>query len=110
MVSQFRAAVTLWYVVWARGIPVPREASDAVRDCSAVLAIFADRWLKAEYYRDCFELLAVSIPRSQPSGFLPSDTRQRLMELVVLLENSGIHRTTSRMLREIGAERESVPA
>ncbi|KAH7127899.1 hypothetical protein B0J13DRAFT_679418 [Dactylonectria estremocensis] len=101
VISQFRAAVTLWYTVWARAISVPKEANNALRDCSAALAIFADRWPKAEHYRDCFELLAVSIPRCQPLGHLSKDTRKSLQALVTKLEESGIHRITSRMLHEM---------
>ncbi|KAH8680364.1 hypothetical protein BGZ61DRAFT_520184 [Ilyonectria robusta] len=107
VISQFRAAVTLWYIVWARAIPVPKEANDAFRDCSAALAIFADRWPKAEHYRDCFELLAVSIPRSQPLGHLAKDAREGLIILVRKLEESGIHRITLRMLHEICEDTES---
>ncbi|CAG9974376.1 unnamed protein product [Clonostachys byssicola] len=101
VLSQFRAAVTLWYIIWARMTPVPQHANDAIRDCSAVLAIFADRWPKAEHYRDCFEWLASTIPRSQPQGQLSAEARQGLASLLVKLEESGIHRTTSRMLHEI---------
>ncbi|KAH7176888.1 hypothetical protein EDB81DRAFT_940725 [Dactylonectria macrodidyma] len=101
VISQFRAAVTLWYIVWAREIPVPKEANNAFRDCSAALAIFADRWPKAEHYRDCFELLAVSIPRSQPLGHLSKYAQDGLRALVAKLEESGIHRITSRMLHEM---------
>lgn len=96
--------MTLWYVTWARASPVERDVNDAVRDCSAALAIFADKWPKAEHYRDCFELLAASVPRSQPLGCLASSTKRELMELVQRLEESGIHRTTLRMLREMGAD------
>lgn len=98
--------MTLWYIVWARAIPVPREVNDALRDCSAVLAIFAERWPKAEQYRDCFELLAAAIPRSQPLGQLSDDVRQRLAASTRKLEESGIHRTSSRMLWEMCADRD----
>ncbi|EXJ78710.1 hypothetical protein A1O1_09112 [Capronia coronata CBS 617.96] len=104
VLSQFRAAVTLWYILWARAVPVPREADDAIRDCGAVLAIFADRWPNAEYYRDCFEILAVSIPRSRPLGNLEKDVRDKIKVLVHKLDEIGIHRTTSRMLWEMSAE------
>lgn len=83
--------------------------NDAFRDCSAVLAIFAESRPKAEHYRDCFELLATSIPRSQPLGHLANDARQGLMELVFKLEESGIHQTTSRMLREMCATNNDSP-
>jgi hypothetical protein len=99
--------VTLWYIVWARAVPVPRDVNDALRDCSAVLAIFAERWPKAEQYRDSFEFLATSIPRCQPLGYLADDVRRDLQELVRKLEESGIHRGTSRMLWEMCADDDS---
>ncbi|CAK7207372.1 hypothetical protein SEUCBS139899_010182 [Sporothrix eucalyptigena] len=102
VLSQFKAAVTLWYIVWGRSIPVSRQVSDAMRDCSAILAIFAERWPRAEPYRDCFELLSTSIPRSQPlGGRIGAEARQTLAGLCRQLEESGIHRLTSRMLREM---------
>ncbi|KAH8895607.1 hypothetical protein GQ53DRAFT_53706 [Thozetella sp. PMI_491] len=60
--------------------------------------IFAERWPKAENYRDCFELLATSVPRCQPLGYLAPDVGQELSRSIRKLEESGIHRTTSRML------------
>ena len=109
VLSQFRAAVTVWYIVWGRAIPVPREVSDSLRDCSAVLAIFAERWPKAEAYRDCFELLSTSIPRSQPLGRLSDDARRALRRLTRTLEESGIHWITRRMLVEICDEDGDTP-
>lgn len=93
--------ITLTYIVWAKAIPLPRQVNDAFCNCSAVLAIFADRWPRAELYRDCFELLVRAIPRCQPLGTLADDVKTELLVFTRKLEESGIHRTTSRMLREM---------
>lgn len=83
---------------------MPRDIDTAIRDCAAVLAIFADRWRNAEHYRDCLELLARAVPRCVGAGkVLEREAREELMVLTRNVEDMGIHRHVSRMLHEICA-------
>jgi hypothetical protein len=88
------------YIIWARGISVPREADRAIRDCTSVLAILADRWCNTEHYRDCFEVLARKVPQLGGSA-LESEARLELGELIKRVEEVGCHRHVCRMLMEI---------
>jgi hypothetical protein len=100
VITQFQAGVTILYIIWARGISVPREADRAIRDCTSVLAILADRWCNAEHYRDCFEVLAREVPQLGGSP-LESEARVELGELIERVEEVGCHRHVCRMLREM---------
>ncbi|KAI9742374.1 MAG: hypothetical protein M1818_003907 [Claussenomyces sp. TS43310] len=105
VLTQFQAGVTLFYIVWGRrSSPMSTEADNASRDCTAVLAIFADRWRNAELYRDCLELLARAVPRVTASGLLDASARAELAHLTRSIEEAGIHRHVARMLWEMCAE------
>ncbi|KZZ93237.1 Transcription factor [Moelleriella libera RCEF 2490] len=68
LLVQFQSGVTILYCCWATP-PEYRtdsydspDVADAVRACSNILALLADRWPRAECLRDVFELLAREIP------------------------------------------------
>jgi hypothetical protein len=80
---------------------LPKEADLAIRDCTSVLAILADRWQNAEHYRDCFEILARAIARSSRPGYLDRAAREELAELTEKVVEAGIHRHVMTMLWEM---------
>jgi len=104
VITQFQAGITILYIIWARGIPIPKEADLAIRDCTSVLAILADRWQNAEHYRDCFEVLARAIPRSSRPGYLEREARSELAELAEKVNEAGVHRHVTTMLWEMASQ------
>ena len=103
-ITQFQAGITILYIIWARGISIPKEADLAIRDCTSVLAILADRWQNAEHYRDCFEVVARAIPRSARPGYLEQETRAELAELAEKVNEAGVHRHVTTMLWEMATQ------
>jgi len=101
VITQFQAGVTILYIIWARAIQIPPEADFAIRDCTSVLAILADRWQNAEVYRDCFEVLARAIPRCKRLGYLEREAREELGGLIERVNEVGIHRHVLTMLYEM---------
>lgn len=77
-----------------------KQAAIAVRDCTSVLAILADRWQNAENYRDCFEVL---VQESSSQEVLESGVRRELVELIKRVDESGVHRHVTRMLYEMAS-------
>lgn len=82
---------------------MPKEADLAIRDCTSVLAILADRWENAEVYRDCFEVLARAIPGS---GELGGEVKEELRGLCRRVEEMGCHRHVVTMLMEMAGDNE----
>ncbi|KAG9245762.1 hypothetical protein BJ878DRAFT_500122 [Calycina marina] len=99
VITQFQAGVTILYIIWARAVAMPKEADLAIRDCTSVLAILADRWKNAEHYRDCFEVLARAI--GPIPGFLDPGAKQELAVLTEKVTETGIHRHVTTMLWEM---------
>ncbi|CAM1507968.1 Fc.00g048160.m01.CDS01 [Cosmosporella sp. VM-42] len=68
LLVQFQSGITLLYCFWATPVQHRTEnyhspdMFDALRACSNILAIMADKWPKADCLRDVFELLAREIP------------------------------------------------
>jgi hypothetical protein len=62
-----------------------------MRDCTSVLATLAERWVDAEQYRDCFEILAraISVSQRETLGMIGREAREE------------IHRHVSTMLWEM---------
>ncbi|KAF1939419.1 hypothetical protein EJ02DRAFT_352371 [Clathrospora elynae] len=86
LLVQFQSGITLLYCFWATP-PEHRtenydslDVSDALRACSNILAIMADRWAKADCLRDVFELLAREIPLVDR----PNKSPTRLSEKTVM--------------------------
>lgn len=84
------------------------DVADAVRACSNILALLADRWPRAECLRDVFELLArevplVDRPRRPPtrvSEAAAAALRGKLAQVRALI----VHRSIMRMLEEMATE------
>lgn len=105
VLTQFQSGVTILYIIWALAIHIPAETDLAIRDCTSVLAILADRWQNAEVYRDCFEVLAMAIPRCSRLGCLEREAKLELRDLIGRVSNMGLHRHAGTILKEVTEER-----
>ncbi|KAL6406736.1 hypothetical protein AUP68_09539 [Ilyonectria robusta] len=85
MLFIFQVGVTMIYIVWRRAIPIVRGVDRAIRDCTTILSIFADRSRNADVYRDCMDLLASSISRAAPSGNIDTESKQELATLTAIV-------------------------
>ncbi|KAL2069445.1 hypothetical protein VTL71DRAFT_14124 [Oculimacula yallundae] len=101
VLTQFQAGVTVLYIIYARGITVPKEADIAIRDCTSVLAILADRWQNAEHYRDCFEVLARAVAGRSRQTCLDAESRDELVGLTERVNEAGVNRHVTTMLLEM---------
>lgn len=114
LLVQFQSGVTLLYCFFAtppehrtENYDAP-DVSDALRACSNILAIMADRWPKADCLRDVFELLArevplVDRPHRPPTRFSERSVaaiRDKLPEVKALV----VHRSILRMIEEMTSE------
>ncbi|KAL6408371.1 fungal specific transcription factor domain-containing protein [Ilyonectria robusta] len=114
LLVQFQSGITLLYCFWATP-PEHRtenyhspDVSDALRACSNILAIMADRWPKADCLRDVFELLAREIPLvdqanrviTRISEKAVTSIRGKLPQVRALV----VHRSILRMLDEMVSE------
>ncbi|EMT74627.1 hypothetical protein FOC4_g10000754 [Fusarium odoratissimum] len=104
----FDVGVVMVYILWRRSMPVSKVIDRAIRDCTAVLSIFADRSQKVDIYRDCMELLASSISRISTPGTIDTETRQELNFLLGQIEEnslaSHVHAKLSEMCKTSIAE------
>ncbi|KAF2733970.1 hypothetical protein EJ04DRAFT_467568 [Polyplosphaeria fusca] len=111
LLVQFQSGITLLYCFWATP-PESRtdnfdslDVPDALRACSNILAIMADRWAKADCLRDVFELLAREIPLvdrpSRPPTRLSDKTVVAIQEKLPQLRALIVHRSILRMLDEM---------
>ncbi|KAJ0154344.1 Uncharacterized protein HZ326_3265 [Fusarium oxysporum f. sp. albedinis] len=103
MLFVFQVGVVMVYILWRRSMPVSKVIDRAIRDCTAILSIFADRSQKVDIYRDCMELLASSISRVSTPGNIDTETRQELNFLLGQIEEnslaSHVHAKLSEMCR-----------
>ncbi|KAH7121800.1 hypothetical protein B0J13DRAFT_628936 [Dactylonectria estremocensis] len=88
MLFIFQVGVTVMYIVWRRAVPISKAVDRAIRDCTAILSIFADRSQNADVYHDCMDLLASSITRASTSGNIDIESRQELAILVRQMEEN----------------------
>ncbi|KAI4938793.1 uncharacterized protein J4E92_000074 [Alternaria infectoria] len=111
LLVQFQSGITLLYCFWATP-PQHRtdnyyslDISDALRACSNILAIMADRWAKAECLRDVFELLAREIPLvdrpNKPPTRLSEKTVTAIREHLPQVRALVVHRPVLRMIDEM---------
>lgn len=84
------------------------DVPDALRACSNILAIMADRWSKADCLRDVFELLAREIPLvdrpNKPPLRLPEKTVSSIRTHLPQIKSLVVHRPVLRMIEEIISE------
>ncbi|KAH9906065.1 fungal-specific transcription factor domain-containing protein [Xylariomycetidae sp. FL2044] len=118
LMAQFKCGVALLYCFFATPpdlrseIYASTEVSEAIRACSIVLSLLAERWPQSSPLRDCFDILAKEIPLAEPSA-LPSHSPPRrirqesaeiLLSLLAQLETVVVHRGTLRMIQEMATE------
>jgi hypothetical protein len=114
LLVQFQSGITLLYCFWATA-PEDRTANydsldvpDALRACSNILAIMADRWERADCLRDVFELLVREIPLVDRPNNLPSRLTNRTIAKVqahlLQLRELVVHRPVLRMIEEMISE------
>ncbi|KAH7241278.1 hypothetical protein BKA59DRAFT_400639 [Fusarium tricinctum] len=84
----FDVGVTIIYIVWRQATPISKSVHCAVRDCTAILAIFADRSQYADIYRDCMDILAISVLSASSCGSIDAESRQELTALVGQVEEN----------------------
>lgn len=111
LLVQFQSGVTLLYCCWATP-PEYRtdnydspDVSDALRACSNILAIMADRWPKADCLRDVFELLAREVPLvdrpSRPPTKVSEASAEAIREHLPKIRSLIVHRSIVRMIEEM---------
>ncbi|CAN9259052.1 unnamed protein product [Alternaria alternata] len=111
LLVQFQSGITLLYCFWATP-PEQRtenyfslDVPDALRACSNILAIMADRWAKAECLRDVFELLAREIPLvdrpNKPPTRLSDKTVTAIQAHLPQVRALVVHRPVLRMIDEM---------
>ncbi|KAH9227716.1 hypothetical protein K456DRAFT_1848172, partial [Colletotrichum gloeosporioides 23] len=117
LVAQFKCGVALLYCFFATpphlrtaAYELP-DASEAVRACSIVLSILAERWPQSKCLRDAFDTLAREVPLFEPKTDAASAPRKMrresadaLMAAMPQLEVIVVHRNTLRMIREMAQE------
>ncbi|TPX06785.1 uncharacterized protein E0L32_002281 [Thyridium curvatum] len=117
LIAQFKSGVALLYCFWAtQGLSRsaafdPSEVSEAVRCCSIVLSLLAERWHSTKVLRDAFDILArevplvnfVASPSLRPKRIRP-ESSQKLLSLLSEIEAIVVHRDTLRMIREMATE------
>lgn len=119
LIVQFKCGVALLYCFFATpphlrsaayGLP---DTSEAVRACSIILSILAERWPQARCVRDSFDILAREIPLFEitptaEAASLPRKMRQESAEILLgllgELETIIVHRNTLRMIKEMVVE------
>ncbi|KAH8898966.1 hypothetical protein GQ53DRAFT_635801 [Thozetella sp. PMI_491] len=117
LIAQFKCGVALLYCFFATppGLRSPAyelpEASEAVRACSVILSILAERWPQSRCLRDAFDILAREIPLFEPRSSVQGGTSQprqesaaALLSLLKQLEPIVVHRNTLRMIKEMASE------
>ncbi|KAF2994107.1 hypothetical protein E8E14_002910 [Neopestalotiopsis sp. 37M] len=114
LLVQFQSGITLLYCFWATP-PANRtdnydspDVSDAIRACSNILAIVADRWPRADCLRDVFELIAREVPLvdrpNRPPKRLSERSITTIREKLPQIKALIIHRPILRMIEEMTSE------
>ncbi|KAE8866640.1 hypothetical protein PTNB73_04734 [Pyrenophora teres f. teres] len=114
LIVQFQSGITLLYCFWATA-PEHRtenynslDVPDALRACSNVLAIMADRWAKADCLRDVFELLVREIPLVDHPNKPPVRLSEKASSAIQLhlpqVRALVVHRPVLRMIEEMISE------
>lgn len=114
LIAQFRCGVALLYCFFATPPHLRSEAytqrgpSEAVRACSIVLSILAERWPQSKCLRDAFDVLASEVPLFEPLENMEAtpqrmgrEASETLLTLLKHLEPVVVHRNTLRMIKEM---------
>ncbi|KAK9770916.1 hypothetical protein SCAR479_12375 [Seiridium cardinale] len=115
MIAQFKSGVALLYCLFAAPPDVKSptykesDVSEAVRACSIILSLLAERWPQSSCLRDTFDILAREIPTTDTiaSSHILAHRRIRQESASALLANLPqleliiVHRDTIRMIKEI---------
>lgn len=114
LIVQFKCGVALLYCFFATPPDSRSEAyelpsaSEAVRACSIILSILAERWSQARCVRDAFDILSREIPLHDSVKLQPrkmsQESSETLLKLMPLLDTVIVHRNTLRMIREMALE------
>ncbi|GKT58118.1 zn(II)2Cys6 transcription factor [Colletotrichum tofieldiae] len=119
LIAQFKCGVALLYCFFATPPHLRTAAyrlpdvSEAVRACSIVLSILAERWPQSKCLRDAFDILAREIPLSESSSIefgvagprkMRNDSAAALRALMGQLEVIVVHRNTLRMINEMAQD------
>lgn len=86
LVVQFKCGVALLYCFFATPPHLRSEAyelpsaSEAIRACSIVLAILAERWPQSRCVRDAFNFLSREVPLYEPSPQIATAPRRMRRE------------------------------
>ncbi|CAJ2509248.1 Uu.00g142740.m01.CDS01 [Anthostomella pinea] len=114
LLAQFKCGVALLYCFFAtppqlRSVTYHGpDVSEAVRACSIILSLLAERWPQSAPLRDCFDILAKEIPLSElpaeQPGRIRQDSADALISLLTQLETIVVHRDTLRMIKEMATE------
>ncbi|KZL82207.1 zn 2cys6 transcription factor [Colletotrichum incanum] len=119
LIAQFKCGVALLYCFFATP-PHLRTAAyrlpdvyEAVRACSIILSILAERWPQSKCLRDAFDILAREIPLSESSTIefetvgprkMRKESADALRALINQLEIVVVHRNTLRMINEMAQD------
>ncbi|KAK2001024.1 hypothetical protein LX36DRAFT_379772 [Colletotrichum falcatum] len=116
LIAQFKCGVALMCCFFATsphsGTAAYRqpEVSEAVRVCSVILSILAERWSQSRCLRDAFDVLAREVPLFEEPAASGEDLGPRKMAkessdtlkgLLGQLEVMVVHRNTPRMIDEM---------
>lgn len=117
LIAQFKCGVALLYCFFATPPHLrspayeSTEASEAVRACSIILSILAERWPQSKCLRDAFDILAREITLFEPSHApaasprrMRQDSADTLLTLLKQLETIVVHRNTLRMIKEMAID------
>lgn len=92
------------YIVWRRATTISKRVDRAIRDSTAILAIFADRSQNAAIYRDCLDVLASGVSRIEFLGKLDEDSRRDLCEILNQMRSTDIAPDIVARLSEMAKE------
>jgi hypothetical protein len=118
MIAQFKSGVALLYCFFATPPDVrsptykESDVGEAVRACSIILSLLAERWPQSWCLRDTFDILAREIPVNEHEAVAagPGPRRIRPEASSILLANLSqlemiiVHRDTLRMIKEIATQ------
>ena len=118
LIAQFKCGVSLLYCFFATppsarsAVYDPVEASEAVRACSIILSLLAERWPVSKCLRDTFDILASEVPLVEAFAVssvshrrrIRVESAQKLLNLLPQTKTLVVHRVTLRMIKEMATQ------